>query len=192
MEAKLKEALIDKIQAAQDELKNPRVVKALLEKWGPQTSLNRDRKGPKNALYSLVHRKLRKARLWDEAREALAEVGFEGFLRNLERSQGAKTAKKEISAARALQLGLFPGFEALPTRIRIGAGYIKFPKVSVSQYLAWESKEQAKAVTNHQRAEEIHRIAEKVQQFAETDPDLALAEAFGRAEAQPARLSVVR
>jgi len=113
------------------------------------------------------------------------------YLRKLERRQGAEAARKEISAARAQQLTLFPGFESLPVRIRRGSGFVKFPETSVSQFLAYESKYQARAVKNHRTAEELHRLAEKVQMFAEIDPDLALAEAFGRAQGQPAKLRLV-
>ena len=127
-------------------------------------------------------------RLWTPIHEDLAEQGFDAFLRRLERTQREEATHKEITAARAQQLVLFPGFENLPARIRIGSSFVKLPETSVSQFLAYETAQQEKAIRNRQRAEELHRLAGKVRQCA---PEMALAEAFARAEAQAAKLHTV-
>jgi hypothetical protein len=191
MEAKLNDALIDKIQIAQDELRSTRAVKASLDNQGRKASGVRDGKRPVNPLYSKVQKKLRKARLWKAIQAELARDGFESFLRKLEGRQGSEAAKKEVNAVRERQLELFPGFESLPVRIRSGSGYVKFPDTSVSQFLAYEAKYQARAVRNHRTAGELRQIAERVQPFASADPELPLSEAFSRAVSQPAKLALV-
>jgi len=189
MDAKLKDALIDKIHIAQDELKSPRAVKALLE----DLRVQRAEKCAPNAqkmLYSEVRRKLVDRRLWTPIHEGLAQQGFAAFVRKLAKIDGAEAATKEFSAARERQLALFPGFEALPTRIRSGPGYLNFPETTVSQFLAYESKYQARATRDNRTAEELHRLAETVRPFAEQD--FSVAQAFARASAEPAKLSLVQ
>jgi len=191
MDAKLKAALIGKIHIAQEELKSPRAVKALLEDRVRSTHLNGDVERPQNALYMRAQKKLLKERLWGPIRDALAEDGFAAFLRNLQRLERATEGKTEITAARQRQLALFPGFESLPVRIRKGPGFVRFSETSVAEFIDYERRYQVRLSRNGRTAEELHRLAGKVRPFAQTEPELALAEAFGRAQAQPAKLSAV-
>jgi hypothetical protein len=191
VDEKLKADLTEKIKAAQEDLKDPRIVKVLLENKGRQTSLKGDEKRPENALFERVQKKLLKARLWKPVERVLTQQGFALFLRNLERTQTEKAAKVEISAARAQQLDLFPGLENLPTRIRVGPGYIVFVGLNLAQFLNYEGEYQAKAAKDQRRAGELHEIAEKVRVYVATNPEMPLTEAFARAEAQAAKFRAV-
>ena len=191
MDEKLKAAIIEKIQAAQEELSRPRGVQGLLQEQGPEWSLERGRKGPKKRLFDLVHKKLRKIRLWQAAHNGLAEEGLDLLVRRLEKTQREKAAKVEISAARAQQLDLFPGLEHLPTRIRIGPSYIVFVGLNLAQFLNYEGEYQAKTAKDQRRAAELHEIAEKVRVYVADNPEMFLTEAFARAEAQAAKFRAV-
>jgi hypothetical protein len=181
MDEELKQALIDKIKIAEQELKSPRVVKALLQKWGPQTSLERDRRGPYNALFETVHKKLRKARIWEETRDELAHFGFDLFYRNLQK----QAVVEKLSDIRKQQLEMFPGFECLPTRIRAGSNYLKLQEISVPQFLLYEKTYQERAAKSRLMADELHELAEQVRPFATAG--LTLAAAFERARKQAAK-----
>ena len=190
MDANLKAALIEKIKAAQEDLKDPREVKAVLEE---RARLTRKTCAPnaQKTLYLEVRRRLIDRRRWTRIHEDLAQQGFAVFVHNLERTQREEATSVQVTAARAQQLALFPGFENLPTRIRSGSNFVKLAETSVSQFLAYEHAYQMRAARNHQTAEELHRLAGKVRHMWQTDPDMPLAMALVHSEAQPAKLSVV-
>jgi hypothetical protein len=188
MDSELRQALIVRIRKAQAELKTPRVVKVLLENRARKTRTVVHEKRAENVLYERVQRKFIDRRLWKTVQDALAKYGFKAFIRQLDR----QAVTEQMTAARAQQLSLFPGFESLPTRIRNGSKYVSFPETSVSQFLAYERKVQDQAIRNRRRADELHALAEIVRPLAAIEPDLPMAEAFVRAEAQRAtRLTVV-
>jgi hypothetical protein len=188
MDSELRQALIVRIRKAQAELKTPRVVKVLLETHARKTPTFVHDKRAENVLYERIQRKFIDRRLWKTVQDALAKYGFKAFIRQLDR----QAVTEQMTAARAHQLSLFPGFESLPTRIRNGSKYVSFPETSVSQFLAYERKVQDQAIRNRRRADELHALAEIVRPLAAIEPDLPMAEAFVRAEAQRAtRLTVV-
>ena len=117
MEAELKQALIDKIKLAQDDVQNPSIVKAILQEWCEKRT-SRSTQNALNVLYDEVQKKLLKARLWKQIQAELARESFERFLKQLLIQQKAEAAGAIVSAARERQLSLFPGFESLPVRVR--------------------------------------------------------------------------
>jgi hypothetical protein len=181
MDPELKRALIEKIRIAENDLKTPSIVKELLQKRGPRTSLVGDPKGPYNVLAEMVHKKLRKARVWEAVRDEMWRYAFDVFYRNLRR----QTAVESISTARAEQLSLFPGFECLPTRVKIGNRWVKFARLKIPPFLEYVKQAQQEAVRSRRRADELEALAEDVRPFALTDLDLA--QAFEKARQQAAK-----
>ncbi len=181
MDAELKQALIDKIKSAEKDLRSPRVVKALLENHARKTRVGARENHANNPLYEMVGKRFRDRSRWKIIRDALAEYGFESFRRKMKRMATAE----QNSAARGRQLGLFPGFESLPTRIRSGSKYVSFSETSVPQFLAYEKQYQERAAKSRRTADELHELAEQVRPFA--GDGLPLAEAFDRARKQAAK-----
>jgi hypothetical protein len=127
-----------------------------------------------------MRRRLVNARLWTECEREIYNEWMAGFFADILRKQNAATAKVELSAARARQLELFPGFETLPTRIRSGSTFVKFPDIPVPQFLAYAIRYQKRSQQNQETAAELRRLATAVEPFAISD--LTLAAAFERAQ----------
>jgi hypothetical protein len=180
MDAKLKEALIKKIELAQKDLADGPRLKGKLEGEGRLTSLGGDAQRPKNALLVLVRKKLLKERLWNAVEAELAQIALADFVKDFQRKQASAGFKVQMSADRERQLSLFPGFRSLPTRIRKGRGFLKFPEVPVPELLDYAAKYNHRAQRDQKTADELRRLAEKVQPYA--DMGLSVAEAFQRAQ----------
>jgi hypothetical protein len=189
MDQKLKEALIKKIKLAQKDLADDPKLKVKLESKGRLTSLGGDVQRPKNALLVLVRKKLLKERLWEPVEAELAQMALADFVRDFERKQTADVSKVELSAARERQLSLFPGFESLPTRIRSGKNFLKFPETTVPQFLVYATKYEQRSQRDQKTADELRRLAKMVEPFAELE--LTMASAFERAQWQSPALTVV-
>ena len=180
MDQKLKEALIKKIELAQKDLAHDPILKVKLESKGRSTSLGVDVERPKNALLVLVRKKLLKERMWEPVQAELARIALADFVKDFQLKQAASTSKIEISAARERQLSLFPGFESLPTRIRKGNNYLKFPDAPVPDFLAYAAKYEQRSQRDQKTADELRRLAKAVEPYAEME--LTLAAAFDRAK----------
>lgn len=184
MGPKLKELLIKKITLAQKDLADDPELKAKLEGKGRLTSLREDAQRPENALLLLVRKKLLKGRLWESVKTELAQIALTEFIRDFDRKQTA-VSKVELSAARERQLVLFPGFESLPTRIRRGNNFLKFPETSVPQFLEYAAKYEERSQRDQKTADELRRMARAVEPYAKTD--LTMEVAFERARVEAAR-----
>jgi hypothetical protein len=121
--------------------------------------------------------------MWEPAVEEMCREWMADFLVAILRKEKGAVSKVELSATRERQLALFPGFESLPTRIRKGNNFLKFPDAPVPEFLAYEAAYQARAQRNQKTADELHRLAIAVESYAETD--LTLAAAFERAKQNP-------
>jgi hypothetical protein len=192
VEAKLKELLIEKIKLSQKELADDPGLKVKLEKPGQKTSLSVDKKCPPNALLVLVERKVRKQRIWKAAKYELVRIALSAFVADILRKQAVDASKVELSAARERQLALFPGFESLPTRIRSGNTFLKFPETSVPQFLTYADKYLQRSQRDQKTADELRKLAEMVRPYAELE--MSMEKAFERAqiEQRPAGLAVVK
>ena len=190
MEAELKQALIDKIKLAQDDVQNPSIVKAILQEWCEKLT-SRSTQNALNVLYDEVQKKLLNARLWKQIQAELARESFERFLKQLLIQQKAEAAGAIVSAARERQLSLFPGFESLPVRVRAGKKYVNLPDLTVSQFVSYAGKYLAKIAHNRRTAEDLERLVEIVQPLIEQYPNMALSDAFARQSRKVATLPPV-
>jgi hypothetical protein len=136
-------------------------------------------------------RRLINARLWQPSTEEICSDWATDLLIGILRKEREAAGKVELTAARERQLSLFPGFETLPSRIRVGPKYIVFAGLNLAQFLNYEGEYQAKAAKDQRRAAELHKIAEKVRVYGATNPEMPLPEAFARAEAQAAKFRAV-
>ena len=138
-----------------------------------------------------MRRRMVNARIWEPAVEEMCRDWMARFLTDILRKEKCATSKVELSAARRRQLSLFPGFESLPTRIRKGNNYLKFPDAPVSVLLAYTASYLQRAQFGQKIAAELIKLAATVKPYADTD--LTVAQAFERAqwEAQPSILTVV-
>lgn len=137
-----------------------------------------------------VRRRLMNARLWQPATESICIEWITELLIGILRKQKLAASKVELSAARAKQLELFPGYETLPTRIRTGRNFIVFSNLPVPQFLNYAAKYEKRAQRNQQTAEELRRLATTVEPFAESA--LTVSAAFERAQMQPAALQLIK
>ena len=131
-----------------------------------------------------MRRRVQNARLWQETSEEMALEWMADFMTDIQRKQNADASKVELSAARERQLSLFPGFESLPTRIRKGSNYLKFPDAPVPDFLAYATKYEKRSQRDHRTADELRRLAKAVEPYAEMD--LTVAAAFERAKTETA------
>lgn len=139
---------------------------------------------------SELRRRLRNRGLWESAQVEMCNEWMVRLLDSLRRRDAGKILKAERSAAKSRQGEMFPGFEALPTRIRRGKNYLKFPDATVVQFLDYAARYERRAQVNQKTAAELRRLAAQVTPFAEIDPDITVADAFSRATFNQPKLAV--
>lgn len=139
-----------------------------------------------------VRRRLAKQRIWKDLADTVGEQWVSSLLVTLDRKATAAIREAELSEAKRLQGELFPGFEALPTKIKSGRNFLKFPEATVAQFLDYAAKYEKRAQKDQQAADEIRHLAEKVKPFAEIAPDITVADAFSRAKFNEPKLAVVK
>jgi hypothetical protein len=147
------------------------------------------RKNPQLSATSDLRRRLLDRSLWKRSEEQMCNDWMLDLFKELVAAREAAASKVELSAARQRQLELFPGFETLPTRIRTGKSYLRFPELPVAQFLDYEKKYQARAVRDQRKADELRRLAEKVRPYAEME--FTMAAAFERSQFESPTLVVV-
>lgn len=62
-----------------------------------------------------------------------------------------------------------PGFDHLPKTIQVGRKPLSIGQAKVSEFLAYEAKYQTRSQRNQGRADELHRLAEKLKPLAESN-----------------------
>ncbi len=111
-------------------------------------------------------------RLWREG--VWGKVKKDMVADSLAHVVSARRKARDRQGADEAQLSL-PGFENLPKRIQDGKSWINLPNMKVPQFLAYEAKYQARAHRDQKRAEELRRLALKVERFTESDLTMAAA-----------------
>lgn len=128
-----------------------------------------------------LRRRLRDRKTWEKCREQMCNEWmatlFAGILRKRE------MAGQEIPSDQLL----LPGFEHCPATIGRGKYRVWLGQAPIRRFLPYEARYQTSAQRNQQRADELHRIAEMVRPYEETDPDMAIGEAMRKAQAAPAK-----
>jgi hypothetical protein len=136
-------------------------------------------------VYNSVHRKMRKRHAWRQVQALFARAG-------IERMRLCIVRGREFSSEDPAQLSL-PGFEFLPKRVRLNRQSLAFGKITLTQFLGYKQWYESHLETDQRVVADLRSLAEKVQPFAEKEPDLILAEALRRTiqTEAPARLAVV-
>jgi len=108
-----------------------------------------------------IHRRLREQAAWKAIQ---AELAADAMAEMVNRTVG-------VALRRASTLDQFtlPGFDHLPKTIAIGKRPASLGQVKVSEFLAYEAKYQTRSQRNQDRADEFHRLAEKLKPLAGSD-----------------------
>jgi hypothetical protein len=118
-------------------------------------------------LFRSVYYRLTKQSLWKKIQTQIVIDGLADLI-NL------KVSAYYREQARYAQFSL-PGFDHLPETIQVDRRALSLGLVKVSEFLGYEARYNARSQRNQGRADELHRLAEKLRPLA--DSDLTVSEA---------------
>jgi hypothetical protein len=196
MDAKLKALLVEAIEKACEETERPRRIGGKQVAQGGvhfaqgATFVCRNRKFflPKRQkaqafVFAKVITNLVNARTWGKIERAVAEEAVERMIADFFRRHQRATEDPA-----QLQL---PGFEFLPKRVCLRHQSLAFARITITQFLDYKKWYESHWEKDQRVLEDLRRLAEKVQPFAQKEPDLTVAEALGRAKGTAIRLVAV-
>jgi hypothetical protein len=170
MDAKLKLKLNEAVNAAIDQWKNP-----VPQDTNPVPQGTQRVSQDTVKMFRFVRNRLRKDGLWSKVQAALAGDALAQIFARKLRPPARPLDEKQY---------VFPGFE-LPEKLRS----VKLPESRMSRFLVFVDSFRVRSQRDVRRAEELQRLAERLRPFADGDPTVA--EAFKRANSQPATLALV-